>query len=103
MAKPQSIPTLSPKEMLVLGMLSDGRPMYGLEMVNVSGGHLKRGTVYVTLGRMEDKGYIKSELEQRRPGSAGLPRRLYCPTSFGLRVMEAWTMVRSKLAWEIRG
>ena len=32
--------------------------MYGLELVTESEGALKRGTVYVTLGRLEEKGYV---------------------------------------------
>lgn len=35
-------------------------PMHGLDMVNTSGGLLKRGTVYVLLGRLEDRGLIES-------------------------------------------
>ena len=74
--------------------------MYGLELVAGSSGQLKRGTVYVTLGRMEAKGYVESEVEPRRVGAVGLPRRLYRPTAFGLRVRDAWLLVRSSLAWE---
>lgn len=95
-------PTLSPKESLILTLLTAGRPLYGLELVAASKGHLKRGTVYVTLGRMEDKGYVESELEDRRPGAAGLPRRLYRPTALGRRVLDAWTLLRSTLAWGTR-
>ena len=99
MSTPGKLPTLSAKELLILTLLSEGRPLYGLELVAASTGGLKRGTVYVTLGRMEDKGYVESELEDRRPGAAGLPRRLYRPTAFGRRVLDAWTLVRSTLAW----
>jgi DNA-binding PadR family transcriptional regulator len=31
--------------------------LYGLQLVAASRGRLKRGTVYVTLRRMEEKGY----------------------------------------------
>jgi DNA-binding PadR family transcriptional regulator len=60
--------------------------MYGLELVAGSRRRLKRGTVYVTLGRMEEKGYLTSRLEAGPPPGGGLPRRLYRPTALGLRV-----------------
>ena len=96
-------PRLSPKELLILETLASRGPMYGLELVAKSKGQLKRGTIYVTLGRMEDKGYVDSETEAPRAGAVGLPRRLYRPTAYGLRVMEAWAMVRSALAWSTPG
>ena len=74
--------------------------MYGLALVQESRGALKRGTVYVTLGRMEEKGYVESRLEAPSAGAIGLPRRLYRPTGLGLRVLDAWDTFRAKLAWE---
>lgn len=85
----ERIPTLSAKEMLILNMLITGGELYGLQLVEESKGHLKRGTVYVTLDRMEDKGYVESRTESARPGEPGLPRRLYRATGFGLRVRDA--------------
>jgi PadR family transcriptional regulator PadR len=102
MAKSPGLPRLSSKELVVLDLLAAGQSKYGLELVGESSGHLKRGTVYVTLGRMEDKGYLESEVEERQPGAVGLPRRRYRPTAFGLRVYEAWHLLRSTLAWGTR-
>ena len=67
--------------------------MYGLELVAASKGRLKRGTVYVTLGRMEEKGLVTSRLEDAPPDAGGLPRRLYEATALGRRVHEAWAQV----------
>ena len=47
--------TLSAKESLILELLIQDKELYGLELVAASRRRLKRGTVYVTLGRMEDK------------------------------------------------
>jgi DNA-binding PadR family transcriptional regulator len=77
--------------------------MYGLELVAASRGELKRGTVYVTLGRMEDKGYITSEQEAAPTAAGGLPRRVYQPTALGRRVLQAWTQVRRRLAPRFAG
>ena len=38
------------------------RPMYGLELIEQSAGFLKRGTIYVLLGRLEDRGLVVSKL-----------------------------------------
>jgi DNA-binding PadR family transcriptional regulator len=84
-------PRLSPKELLILELLSQDPAMYGLQLVAASRRRLKRGTVYVTLGRMEDKGYITSRLEAAPPDVGGMPRRLYEPTALGRRVLAAWT------------
>jgi DNA-binding PadR family transcriptional regulator len=83
------IPRLSSTERLILELLA-GEEMFGLQLVEQSNGTLKRGTVYVTLGRMQDKGYVESWAEKQSPGAIGLPRRLYRPTAYGLRVLEAW-------------
>lgn len=79
---------ISAVEELILGHLS-GRSMYGLELVVVSKGRLKRGTVYVTLQRMEGKGYIESHQQPATKHTGGLPRRLYRPTALGRRVLAA--------------
>ena len=83
--------TLSNKENLILELLVRRPGMYGLELVAASKRRLKRGTVYVTLGRMEEKGYITSRLEDAPPDAGGLPRRVYQPTALGRRVLAAWT------------
>jgi DNA-binding PadR family transcriptional regulator len=83
------IPRLSSTERLILDLLAD-EDMFGLQLVEHSNGVLKRGTVYVTLGRMQDKGYVESWTEKQPSGAIGLPRRLYRPTAYGLRVLEAW-------------
>jgi PadR family transcriptional regulator, regulatory protein PadR len=95
-----SLPTLPAKERLVLELLVDGGPMYGLQLVDSSDGALKRGTVYVTLGRMEAKGFITSVQEPLKPGAIGLPRRLYSPTALGRRALRAWGQLVRQLVWE---
>jgi PadR family transcriptional regulator len=71
---------------------------YGLELVETSEGRLKRGSIYVTLGRMEAKGFVESRQEDRNPGAIGLPRRLYRPTAYGLTVRDAYRLLRNALA-----
>ncbi len=85
---------------MVLELLSARAPMYGLQLVDASNGRLKRGTVYVTLGRMEEKGYVESEADPSAADDLVLPRRLYRPTAFGLRVLDAWELLTRTLQWE---
>jgi PadR family transcriptional regulator PadR len=90
------LPALSPKESLILELLMGAREMYGLELVAASAGALKRGTVYVTLGRMETKGYVASRLEDAPPEAGGLPRRVYASTRLGREVLGAWVTAANR-------
>jgi PadR family transcriptional regulator, regulatory protein PadR len=98
----ERIPTLPPKERLILELLQSDGPLFGLQLVALSQGALKRGTVYVTLGRMEAKGLVASEQESMPAGAIGLPRRFYSPTPLGKRVLRAWDLVVSELALEVQ-
>lgn len=91
------VATLSAKEALVLELLLENpsKEMYGLEMVSGSRNRLKRGTVYVTLDRMEDKGYITSRQEAPKPNVSGIPRRLYRVTGYGQKAFEIWQMAKN--------
>ena len=94
-----SPPTLPPSERLVLELLLDGSD-FGLNLVARSNGALKRGTVYVTLGRMDRKGFITSEREPQAPGAIGLPRRIYRATPLGERALRAWATLVHALSPE---
>ena len=98
-AKRPRMLTLSAKESLILELLVHHQEMYGLQMVAASRRRLKRGTVYVTLGLLEQKGYVESEQAPSEPGAIGLPRRVYRPTGLGERALRAWTTLARELAW----
>jgi PadR family transcriptional regulator, regulatory protein PadR len=91
------LPSISATESLVLDLL-EARERFGLELVEASGGRLKRGSIYVTLGRMETKRFVQSWQEDRAPGAIGLPRRLYRATAYGLKVRDAYRLLREALA-----
>jgi PadR family transcriptional regulator, regulatory protein PadR len=84
------LPKFSSAERLIVELLVQHQELFGLRMVELSGGRLKRGTVYVTLGRMQEKGYLESRQEPLPDGAIGLPRRLYRPTGLAMRVLSAW-------------
>jgi DNA-binding PadR family transcriptional regulator len=88
---------MSRTESLVMDLLR-GRERYGLELVDKSGGALKRGSVYVILARMEEKGFVESRLEERAPSASGLPRRLYRATPYGRKVHGAFAVLRNALS-----
>jgi len=89
-------PSMSRTESLVMDLLGD-RDRYGLELVEASSGALKRGSVYVILARMEEKGFVDSRQESPHKAS-GPPRRLYRATEYGLKVHDAFSMLREALA-----
>jgi PadR family transcriptional regulator PadR len=90
------LPRLSAVETLVLELLSEHRELYGLQLIEASRGKLKRGTVYVTLSRMEDKGYVtRRELQGEGRGPA---RCMYRLTGHGGRVLAAWQMASAAVA-----
>jgi DNA-binding PadR family transcriptional regulator len=88
---------LSNKEREILDLLSSahGRELYGLELVAASAGSLRRGSVYVFLDRLEDRGLVESRLEERIPGMSGPTRRVYRVTAHGKRVLQLWTKLQS--------
>jgi PadR family transcriptional regulator, regulatory protein PadR len=85
----KDFPSLSHKEYIVLEMLINNGEMFGLEMVETSHGELKRGTIYVTLQRMAEKGYVESREEPRVEPEIGIPRRKYQASGLGEKIFKA--------------
>jgi DNA-binding PadR family transcriptional regulator len=84
----EEVPRLSPVEAEILRLLVQHREMYGLELVAASD-VLKRGTIYVTLGRMAEKGFVSSRTV-KLANERGLPRRLFSLTGLGERAIRAF-------------
>ncbi|HEX8370429.1 MAG TPA: helix-turn-helix transcriptional regulator [Pyrinomonadaceae bacterium] len=82
---------LSKTEALILQIMSGNgfREIYGLELLRLSNGGIKRGTIYTTLQRMEDKGFVVSRQEEKPADVSGIPRRLYVITGIGQRALQA--------------
>jgi DNA-binding PadR family transcriptional regulator len=79
----------SDKELVILRLLRDGSPeRYGLELVNASDGALGRASIYVTLARMETKGFLRSRTPPK-DDHPGLPRPRYKITALGEKVLRA--------------
>lgn len=58
-----------------------------------------RGAVYITLDRLENKGYLESRLGEPLTERGGRPRRYYRVRPAGVRALEqSWSALR--LMWE---
>lgn len=91
------LPSLSKTEFLILELLTRRREMYGLEMVKENP-RLKRGTIYVLLGRIEEKGFIASK-QLSNVAAAGLPKRVYSITAAGVRAHRAFEAAAKVFDW----
>ena len=87
---------LAKSEHLILTILASQGPCYGLELVQASRGRLKRGGIYVTLGRMEEKGLVASSTGGRDG------RRRYGPTALGERALLAARVFAGDLRLEVK-
>jgi DNA-binding PadR family transcriptional regulator len=61
----------------IVGLLSEHRELYGLQLVHLSQGVLQRGSIYVLLTSMEERGLLASREEDAADPTIGLSRRLY--------------------------
>ena len=96
---------LSSKEAAILEQLvvAGSAELYGLQMVKASGDRLKLGTIYVTLNRLEDKGYVTSRKEV--DAQQTVPRRLYRISGAGARAFHVYMagMTAMANATELQG
>ncbi len=96
------LPPLPATERLILELLVGcSREQYGLELIEASGGRLKRGSIYVTLQRMSKKGLVESREEPRPAPEIGIARRLYTASGYGLRVLRAYATAESAFNMEV--
>ncbi len=76
------------EQMMLLAILRSGDEAYGAALVReleaTAGRRVSRGSVYVTLDRMEVKRWIESSESEPRPERGGRPRRLLRVTPLGL-------------------
>ena len=70
---------------------------------------ITRGAVYVTLGRLEEKGYLRSVLGNPTPERGGKAKRMFTITAAGEQVLQESLRglhamldgVDTKLAWRV--
>lgn len=76
------------EQMLLLAVMRLDEDAYGArlmeELENTIGRRVSRGSVYVTLDRLEAKGWLSSQVSGARPERGGRPRRIVSVTAEGL-------------------
>lgn len=93
--QPGIVSMISRTEALILSLLIERRTdgAFGSELMHLSGGRLKRGSVYTTLTRMEAAGLVKAN-EVLASDELALPRTVYRITGKGIAARSAfgaWT------------
>jgi DNA-binding PadR family transcriptional regulator len=85
---------ISPTEALILSLLiTRSKGAFASELLHMSEGRLKRGSVYTTLSRMEQAGLVSST-EEAPTEHYALPRTTYRIVGAGIRAREEfarWT------------
>jgi PadR family transcriptional regulator, regulatory protein PadR len=61
--------------------------MYGLEIVDASRGSIGRASIYVWLGRLQEKGFVR--IAKTTASHPGMPRPIYKITGEGQRALAA--------------
>ncbi len=58
------------------------------EIEDATGTRVKSGSLYITLNRLEGKGYVTSRVADPEPGRGGRPKRYMTVTPAGLRILK---------------
>jgi PadR family transcriptional regulator, regulatory protein PadR len=88
------------EQLVLLAVLRLGEDAYAVtirsEIRNRTGRSATRGAIYITLDRLEEKGYLKSWLANATPERGGRSRRYYRVEPAGLQALEqSWDALRS--------
>ena len=86
-------------EQVVMRILqSEPKGLYGLQIVEQSRGVIKRGSVYVLLGRLEKKGFVEAARLPAARNHSGLVRPIYQLSAEGVRTLSFIRTQRERLA-----
>jgi len=91
------------EQMILLAVLRLGDGAYAVPIRREIGARTRRaparGAVYITLDRLEEKGYVESWLGDASAERGGRPRRYYRVRPAGVRALErSWAALRRM--WE---
>ena len=90
------MPTAAPlgefEVVVIMAALHLGREAYGSAILDEiearTGRRVSRGSVYITLDRLEDKGLLESRFEGASPSRGGRPKRLFRVTAAGVKAVK---------------
>jgi PadR family transcriptional regulator PadR len=81
------------EQLVLLAILRVGEGAYAVpireELAQHGGVRLSRGTIYVTLDRLERKGYVRSTFAAPVPEPGGKSRRCFCIERDGMMALRA--------------
>jgi PadR family transcriptional regulator PadR len=81
------------EQMVLLGLLQLGDEAYALalrdKLGQLAGRNVSRGALYRTLDRLEEKGYVTWEIEEKQPDRGGHPRRRFSVSRAGMDALRA--------------
>jgi PadR family transcriptional regulator PadR len=87
---------------ILLAVLHTGPEAYGTairdEITRRCGRTPARGSVYVTLDRLNEKGYLRSTFGEPTPERGGRPRRFYRVSSRGMAALRSSLAVVSRMS-----
>lgn len=90
------------EQVVILGVLRVGADAYGVpvhdEIQRLTGRDLTLGTIYKTLGRLEDKGLVTSRVGQPTAERGGRRTRVYSVSASGKRELQASMRALSRMA-----
>jgi PadR family transcriptional regulator, regulatory protein PadR len=95
-------------EQVVLTAVLDLREQaYGLAIIDrvteLADRQVSQGSVYMTLERMEDKGFVKSWLANSTPERGGNERRYFCVLALGERLLNESLATHRRMAEAAEG
>lgn len=101
MPGPEQLGTL--EELVLLTVCSLGEDAYGVSvhqhLANVSGRSISLGAVHTTLYRLEDKGFLTSDMGGASPTRGGRRKRIFQATGAGREALRHAHDVRKRL-WD---
>lgn len=88
------------EEAVLLAIQSLGQNAYGAtihELLDDANRHISIGSLYVTLGRLEDKGFVKSRFGEATPERGGRAKRYFSLTGAAVTALQEADQTRQKL------
>ena len=89
------------EQLVLLAILRIGDGSYAVpirqELERSGGVSLSRGTIYVTLDRLERKGYVRSTFAEPTPEPGGKSRRIFTIEKAGLAVLRSAQRMHDRL------
>ena len=89
------------EEFTLLAVCALRPPVYGVPVQRfveeVTSRRVSMGAVYAALGRLEDKGFVRSVMSESTAQRGGKPKRLFQVTPLGLRTARELRRVREKI------